>query len=309
MNKIISNNFINDLEDGILRNILKYVKSDTTLAMEIRKDCINIYYRGGSLLKIKEVGENEYNGYFDKNYIKTENNQSVVVECIPNISNVSKANKLIDYIPKIKQQMDLWMKVEMPDGGEREYKHIVAKENNYGVIGKESDYFIGDIEYRGLLNNYLFDMIGIKWEANNNNCQNVDLSLFKMYYGDKHLKTIEGILSDLEYIADFLYDKSSLELLKDDLKEIYRVKTALGLLYPYKELQIGFSSKIEIVYIFANQVNEDNHLKNILTEIKDSKQFKELSKIASIKIAKASFMGYGLYEKNILSLEKVIEML
>ena len=112
MKRIISNNFINDLENGVLRNILKYVKSDTTLAMEIRKDGINIYYRGGSLLKIKEVGENQYNGYFDKNYIKTENNQSVVVECIPRIDNLSKANKLIDYIPKIKQQMDLWMKLK-----------------------------------------------------------------------------------------------------------------------------------------------------------------------------------------------------
>ena len=42
MQRIISDNFIYDLQSGILRNILKYVKSDTTLAMEIRKDCINL---------------------------------------------------------------------------------------------------------------------------------------------------------------------------------------------------------------------------------------------------------------------------
>ena len=197
MQRIISNNFIYDLQSGILRNILKYVKSDTTLAMEIRKDCINIYYRGGSLLKVKEVGENIYNGYFDKNYIKAENSQSVVVECISGINNLSKANKLIEYIPKIKQQMDLWMKIEMPDGGEREYKHIVAKENNYGLIGKESDYFIGDIEYRGCLNNYLFDMIGIKWPVENENTDNLDLALFKMYYGDKNLKSSKEIINDI----------------------------------------------------------------------------------------------------------------
>lgn len=309
MERIISNNFINDLEDGVLRNILKYVKSDTTLAMEIRKDGINIYYRGGSLLKIKEVGENQYNGYFDKNYIKTENNQSVVVECIPRIDNLSKANKLIDYIPKIKQQMDLWMKVEMPDGGEREYKHIVAKENNYGLIGKESDYFIGDIEYRGCLNNYLFDMIGVKWAVDNDNSENLDLALFKMYYGDKHLKTLEQVLSDLNNMIEFLHDEKSLSLLKDDLKEIYKAKTILGLLYPYEELKIGFSDKIEIVYIFGNQSNENNNLKNILIGIKNSKQYEEISKIADIKIAKSSFMGYGLYEKNMINLEDAINML
>ena len=297
------------LGPGILRNILKYVKSDTTLAMEIRKDGINIYYRGGSLLKIKEVGENQYNGYFDKNYIKTENNQSVVVECIPRIDNLSKANKLIDYIPKIKQQMDLWMKVEMPDGGEREYKHIVAKENNYGLIGKESDYFIGDIEYRGCLNNYLFDMIGVKWAVDNDNSENLDLALFKMYYGDKHLKTLEEVLSDLNNMIEFLYDEKSLSLLKDDLKEIYKAKTILGLLYPYEELKIGFSDKIEIVYIFGNQSNENNNLKNILIGIKNSKQYEEISKIADIKIAKSSFMGYGLYEKNMMNLDYAINML
>lgn len=309
MEKIISNNFINDLEDGILRNILKYVKSDTTLAMEIRKDCINIYYRGGSLLKIKEVGENEYNGYFDKNYIKTESNQSVVVECIPKIDSVSKANKLIEYIPKIKQQMDLWMKVEMPSGGEREYKHIVAKENNYGFIGKESDYFIGDIEYRGSLNNYLFDMIGVKWTIDNDNSENLDLALFKMYYGDKRLKTAQAILNDLNNMIDFLCDKESLSLLKLDLEQIYNAKAILGLLYPYKELKIGFTNKIEIVYIFGNQSNENDNLKNLLIEIKDSKQYEEISKIADIKIATASFMGYALYEKNMIKIEDAIDIL
>ena len=309
MERIISNNFINDLEDGILRNILKYVKSDTTLAMEIRKDCINIYYRGGSLLKVKEVGENIYNGYFDKNYIKTENSQSVVVECISGINNLSKANKLIEYIPKIKQQMDLWMKIEMPDGGEREYKHIVAKENNYGLIGKESDYFIGDIEYRGNSNNYLFDMIGVKWAVDNDNTNNLDLALFKMYYGDKNLKTSKEIISDLKNMANFLKNEHNLNTLKEDLIEIYKVKTMLGLLYPYKELKIDFSDKIEIVYIFGNQSNENQNLKNILIEIKSSKEYEEMSKNIDVKIATSSFMGYGLYEKNIINLDKAIEML
>lgn len=309
MERIISNNFINDLEDGILRNILKYVKSDTTLAMEIRKDCINIYYRGGSLLKVKEVGENIYNGYFDKNYIKTENSQSVVVECISGINNLSKANKLIEYIPKIKQQMDLWMKIEMPDGGEREYKHIVAKENNYGLIGKESDYFIGDIEYRGSSNNYLFDMIGVKWAVDNDNTNNLDLALFKMYYGDKNLKTSKEIISDLKNMANFLKNEHNLNTLKEDLIEIYKVKTMLGLLYPYKGLKIDFSDKIEIVYIFGNQSNENQNLKNILIEIKSSKEYEEMSKNIDVKIATSSFMGYGLYEKNIINLDKAIEML
>ena len=309
MEKIISNNFVTDLQDGILRNILKYVKSDTTLAMELRKDCVNIYYRGGSLLKIKEVGEGLYNGYFDKNYISSMNSQGVLVECIKGIDDTAKANKLIDYIPKIKQQMDLWMKIEMPDGGEREYKHIVAKENNYGLIGKESDYFIGDIEYRGSLGSYLFDMIGIKWSVNNTDAKNVDLALFKMYYGSKNLEPSKVNLKNLDDIIEFLHDEKSLNILKDDLKEIYKVKTLLGLLYPYEELEVDFSDKIKIVYVFGNHNGENQKLKNILIDIRNSKQYEELSKITDIKIATSSFMGYGLYEKNMIDFDKAIEML
>lgn len=307
MERIISNDFVKDLEDGVLRNILKYVKSDTTLAMEIRKKCVNIYYRGGSLLKIREVGDGLYNAYFDKNYISSDNSKSVLVECIPNIGSPSKVSKLIDYIPKIKQQMDIWMKLEMPGGGEREYKHIVAKENNYGNMGKGSDYFIGDIEYRGDYSSYLFDMIGMKWSVNCTAHDNLDLALFNMYYGENNLKSIEAILSSIELINEFLSNKEALDSLKADLTEIYAIKSSLGLLYPYKEVEIGFSDKIELIYIFGNQ--NGKAFKNLLEMIRDSKEYSELSKIANIKIATASFMGYGLYEKNMIDIEEAIEKL
>lgn len=309
MEKIISNNFIRDLQEGVLKNILKYVKSDTTLAMEIRKDCINIYYRGGSLLKIKEEN-NLYNGYFDKNYIKSENSQSVIVECISNINSISKANKLIECIPKIKQQMDLWMKVEKPNGGEREYKHLIAKENNYGNIGRNTDYFIGDIEYRGNNNkNYLFDMIGVKWDVEDSATKSLDLSLFQMYYPDKSLGLSQNYIEDLKNINDFLEDKELLKSLKSELKEIYKVKSALGLLYPYDEIDIDFSDKIEIIYIFVNPNTKDDKLKNILTDIVNSKEYASLSKISDIKISKSSFMGYGLYSDNMVNLEDVINLI
>ena len=162
-----------------------------------------------------------------------------------------------------------------------------------------------------LIENYKLDgcLLYTSWAVDNDNSENLDLALFKMYYGDKHLKTLEEVLSDLNNMIEFLYDEKSLSLLKDDLKEIYKAKTILGLLYPYEELKIGFSDKIEIVYIFGNQSNENNNLKNILIGIKNSKQYEEISKIADIKIAKSSFMGYGLYEKNMMNLDYAINML
>ena len=46
-----------------------------------------------------------------------------------------------------------------------------------------------------------------------------------------------------------------------------------------------------------------------LIEIKSSKEYEEMSKFIDIKVAKAAFMGYGLYEKNIIDLDEAIKML
>lgn len=60
---------MNDLrrQEGILYPLLRQVKADHTLMLAIRKDYINIYYRGGNILKGTERSK-KYGTYFDKNY-------------------------------------------------------------------------------------------------------------------------------------------------------------------------------------------------------------------------------------------------
>ncbi|HSQ88317.1 hypothetical protein [Romboutsia sp.] len=305
MVKMISDSFIYDLKEGALSKILKYVKADSTLQMELRKNGINIYYRGGSLIKIKENEANDYTAYFDKNYITTDDSESVMIQCIDGINTVEKTKKLIEFIPKIKQQMDFWMTVKKPNGGEREYQHIVAKENNLGNVGKYSDYFICDIEYDGHLNkdeNYKFDMIGVKWPSNSEarkNNNNLNLCIIGMKYGEKSdLK----ILSYMQDIYKFLSYKDKLNNLKEEMKEIYKVKSELGLIYPYEGVDIDFSNKVEVIFIFANQNPKQSSLKEEINEIKEKEIYGILSQIADIKVAKSSFVGYGLYEENIISI-------
>ncbi|RDY23916.1 hypothetical protein CHF27_006070 [Romboutsia maritimum] len=315
MERVISNTFIEDLEGGILRNILKYVKSDTTLAMEIRKNSINIYYRGGSLIKVRESNPNEYKAYFDKNYIASDDRQSVILECIDNITSVEKTKKLVDVIPKIKQQMDFWMHMKKPNGGEREYQHIVAKENNYGNIGKKSDYFICDIEYSGALNenrNFNFDMIGIKWpskEENRKCTDNLDLCLIDMNYGDDYFDDQTAFLRNINDMYLFLCDENKLKTLKSEMIDVLKIKSRLGLIYPYKEVTVDFSNKIEIIFIFGNHNPENKELLRELNNLKNTEIFKNISKLADIKISISSFMGYGLYENYMLSIDETINLL
>ena len=42
------------LKSGLLQPVWNLVKLDSTICLEIRKNYVNIYYRGGNILKIKE---------------------------------------------------------------------------------------------------------------------------------------------------------------------------------------------------------------------------------------------------------------
>ena len=309
MARIISQSFIYDLKEGSLSKILKYIKSDSTLQMELRKNSVNIYYRGGSLMKIKEKGSNQYQAYFDKNYVTSNANECVMVQCIDGINSIETTKKLIDIIPSIKQQMDFWMSVKKPDGGEREYQHIVAKENNSKNTGRQSDYYICDIEYKGDFdkdNNCKLDMIGVKWPVSNyerSNHENLPLCIFSMKYGSKSDKKIIDNIND---IHKFICNEDKLDRLKKEMEETYNIKSELELIYPFEKNQIKFSNDIEVILILANQKPENNKLIEELKAIQNEDAFKELSQIAEIKIAKSSFMGYGLYESNMVSVEDII---
>ena len=68
--RLLSNSFMNDLVDhsGFLFPLLDRVKKDQTLMLAIRDGYINIYYRGGNLLRIREKSANTYEAAFDENY-------------------------------------------------------------------------------------------------------------------------------------------------------------------------------------------------------------------------------------------------
>ena len=62
--------FMNDLknEDGKLYPLLERIKKDDTLLLSIRNNYINIYYRGGNLVRIS-YGAKGYKAFFDEGKI------------------------------------------------------------------------------------------------------------------------------------------------------------------------------------------------------------------------------------------------
>ena len=68
----INEKFINDLAHGELAYFLKKVKSNhDVLSLEVRNGYINIYYKGGNLLKITQKNKG-YSFYFDAKYCRNK---------------------------------------------------------------------------------------------------------------------------------------------------------------------------------------------------------------------------------------------
>ena len=66
----LSEEFIDDLKShtGILKPLMQFILNDDSLEFMIRDNYVNIYYRGGNLLKI-EPSNDTYKFTFDTNYL------------------------------------------------------------------------------------------------------------------------------------------------------------------------------------------------------------------------------------------------
>lgn len=92
MKRSISNQFLENLKNGALHVIVDHVRVDPYLDLELRGNCVMVYYRGG---KILTVYENQNLEGLAEEYYKKESETAKIVpsfECIheylhmPNIS-------------------------------------------------------------------------------------------------------------------------------------------------------------------------------------------------------------------------------
>ena len=58
--------------DGMLHPILDRIQNDHTLMLAIRENYVNIYYRGGNILKLTEHSNGYYQTFFDDKYNKNK---------------------------------------------------------------------------------------------------------------------------------------------------------------------------------------------------------------------------------------------
>lgn len=285
-----------DLMEGQLKELLSYVKSDNSLDLEIRENYINIYYRGGNVLKVTEVRVNKYDFHFDSEYLKVA---SFISE---NSINAYKSNFIWNnYFPLAKQAMDFYFTKYSKE--EREFQQLVVRENNYSTIANSTDYFIIDIEYDNR-KNARFDIVALEWESITFHRRLLKgykpkLVLIEMKYGDGALNGIAGIQKHISDFERFNSDTNEVDEFKIEMLGVFKQKRELGLIPKLSgdgnlnEIT-QFADEFEMMFLLVNHDPASSILRTELHKITNK----------NIKFITSNLLGFGLFKENVFDYEQ-----
>ncbi len=146
----LSVTFINSLKSGFLAGITKKVISDSDLTLEIRDNCINIYYKGNSLLKLSESTSGRYKADIHE---KFRDGLDIPLNFIDQETTAGFLNN----IPLLKENVIRYGKHSL----EIEYEQMIIRANNFEPRNN-SEYYIIDRQY--VIGKQRFDLVGIFWD-------------------------------------------------------------------------------------------------------------------------------------------------
>lgn len=276
--------FLEDLKDGCLSGLREMVVSDPSLCLELRGSAVHVYYRGGRLIAVERKRDASYS--LDSDYSKGDETPNDICAWL-------------EAVPRLKHTIDLHLGTQAKD--EREFQQVVLRENNLGRIAQSTDYYVCDIEYAA--SGYgRFDLVAVRWPTTERRqAKGRQLVFIEMKYGDSALGGTSGIGSHIEAVNRFLLDAGRVASFKDDMKKVFNQKRCLGLMKCDKDLE-SFSDEPLFLLVFANHQPRSSTLANELRRLPDNS-------VVELGVATASFMGYGLYDQAILTLEQTIRML
>ena len=297
--------FIQDLCQGMLSPLLERVKGDTSLDLQIRQDYLNIYYRGGNLLRVSKAKKGVgYSAFFDAKY------GPALQDLLPSAGILSEgdAKYWLTHFPEMKNAMDLWFGKHRK--AERASQQMVVYENNVAPWAGGNDYFIIDIEY----DNHIgarFDLVALRWDSKAavrklSNKFQPSLAVIEMKTGDGALNGTAGLLEHYEQWEKFFDKDRQVDAFKQEMLNVFKQKHKLGLVPALaKNTNVDkierVAPAIEVIFLLANHDPASRKLKNAVDVI--VKKQNTGSPKFKISFATATFMGFGLYSHNILSLE------
>ncbi len=237
----IDQRFIKDLLCGELQYFFEKVKSNRdTLSLEVRDGYINIYYKGGNLLRIRQQ-KTKYTFEFDAQYCKNKENDANFSLLNDRGSHDAEAYK--QHFDLMMQEMTSWF-VAHPKP-ERDYQQELLV-NNPEII---------DIEYQ-IGKRMRLDMLYV---AENK------LFIVENKFGNGAIGGKAGMSKHYQDICDLLNDSKTREEVLDSVCHISQAKKALGL--TDTAIEKNDIKGIEILFLMANYIPKGKALSNELAKM------------------------------------------
>ena len=222
----INENFVEDLKNGELAYFLEQVKSESNkLCLAIRKNYINIYFRGGNLLKISQKRDG-YSFDFDARYCLNKGDDSKHA-LLSGSSSADRENYEKNF-HLMMAEMDAWF--DKHPKPEREFQHQLFLQNPEVV----------DIEYQ-IGGKIRLDMLCL-FEG--------QLYIVENKYGESSIGGEAGLAKHYEDICRILDDTHLLNSIRKSVDNISRIKRDLGL--PAPGLNLDFNKFPKILFLFAD---------------------------------------------------------
>lgn len=309
MKRILSDTFKKDLLNGSLKPLLDRVQDDNTLMLAIREGYINVYYRGGNILKLSETQTSRaYKAEFDEKYASSSNFP------LPNsekqITSEADMREQLNSFPARKQIMDCWF-TKNPKL-EREFQQLVVRENNYSSISNATEYFIADIELAESELSARFDLLAFKWTSAERKADRVRLALIEMKYADDALNGISGIIAHLKQFSKFLRDPAARNKLCNMAAGQINQLNELGLILHTKKESRNFTVRedsFEVIFLFANHNPRSSKLLFELESMEFSSLAAEISEYCDIRFFISNSAGYGMHEACMVKLDRYLHFL
>ncbi|MGY0572414.1 hypothetical protein ACTGJ9_016165 [Bradyrhizobium sp. RDM12] len=294
MTRKLGPQFLNDLQQGKLAALVEQVRSDDTLMLALRGASINLYYRGGSVLRLRQNGS-DYSAWFDPNYAKSK----PIPALPPVISTPEDCEKWIGALPALKELMNRFFSVHAKS--EREFQQLVAWENNRSPVANSSEYFITDIEYADVSQSARLDMLGVKWLSKNRKDGSKCTPVFiEMKYGIDAYDGDAGIKKHIQDLQSILSDPAKVHELSQTIADQFNQLSELSLISFNRSAAvetISVSGRPEVVFLLANHNPRSRKLLNIVQSIEEPKSF-------DLRFFSAAFAGYSMHDACMMTLQE-----
>lgn len=321
--RAIDDDFLDEFLNGKLNKLLQVIQQDDSLIMCLRGNYTDVYYRSCCILEISKA----FNFSVNKNY-------GISPDELNGAINFDKKN-WTDYFRYAKELIDKhsFKKRTGNDKAkkktyklEKDIQQLMFKENSYNSIANETDYFIFDIEYDNgeiaenidgkiKISKPRFDALAISLPKNDRHFgkkpKTVNLALIEIKAGltaineadknSKNTKIKKASLSDhYNDVITFMKNTDKADFLKE-MKKVFNQMVKLGLINieaKPENISLDNDSEIQFIFVLANYNDNSVHLKRALKKMDENVPFKTY-------FATSSFMGYGLYEKCMISLSEM----